>query len=71
MKNFFHTFITSNRDNNLSEQDQPESIELNEQELAIATGGCGDDHECCCHHPKRPHCDDDDGYHYDDCDYDY
>lgn len=64
MKNFFRSFIASDRENNLSEQNLPESIELNEQELESATGGCGDDHHHRRHH--RHDCDD-----YDYCDYDY
>ena len=43
MKNFFRSFVASDRDNSLSEQNQPESIELNEQELESATGGHGGD----------------------------
>jgi hypothetical protein len=67
MKNFFRSFINSDRDNNVNEQDQPESIELNEQELLEATGGCGDDgyhhHHHHHHYCYRHHC-------YDDCYYD-
>lgn len=68
MKNFFRSFISSDRENNVNMQDQPESIELNEQELADATGGCGDDchhhHHHHHHYCHRHHC-------YDDCYDDY
>jgi hypothetical protein len=61
MKNFFRSLVASDHDNSLNEQNQSASIELNEQELESATGGCGGDWH---HH-------DDCDYHHDDCDYDY